>query len=116
MDLSAAILHDDAQVATFEVHVKVIRSSSNAQLATFANGKQYNADLNGSLNIAARGIAMILAEKLKSWQEKISKNKSEIGKSSDSEVRMPLVLADIWEYAQSVRPALCGNDNRLRVS
>ena len=37
---------------------KVKRSKENAQLATFSTGKQYNADLNGALNIAARGLAM----------------------------------------------------------
>ena len=34
---------------------KVTRSKENAQIATFASGKRYNADLNGALNIAARG-------------------------------------------------------------
>ena len=39
---------------------KVKRSKENAQNATFSTGKQYNADLNGALNIAARGLAMML--------------------------------------------------------
>jgi putative transposase len=39
---------------------KVSRSRQNAQLATFASGKRYNADLNGALNIAARGLAMLV--------------------------------------------------------
>lgn len=35
---------------------KLRRSSANAALATFASGKQYNADLNAAYNIATRGI------------------------------------------------------------
>ena len=42
---------------------KVTRSKENAQLATFDSGKKYNADLNGALNIAARGLAMLLGIK-----------------------------------------------------
>jgi IS605 OrfB family transposase len=58
---------------------KVARSKENAQLATFASGKQYNADLNGALNIAG-GIAMLLGIKV------------ETGKSSGSIAGMPQVL------------------------
>jgi len=39
---------------------KVVRDAKNAQLATFASGKQYNADLNAANNIAARGLAVLL--------------------------------------------------------
>jgi IS605 OrfB family transposase len=94
---------------------KVKRSTTNAQLATFSSGKQYNADLNGALNIAARGLAMVMGIK---GQEKLPgtdaglKTESNPGKSSGSEVRMPLVLADIWTHAKSIRPALCENNNR----
>ena len=35
---------------------KVKRDKTNAKLCVFANGKQYNCDLNASYNIAARGI------------------------------------------------------------
>ena len=87
---------------------KVSRSKSNAQLATFSTGKQYNADLNGALNIAARGLAMLLG--IKPRAEVISK--AGPGKSSGPEVRVPLVLADIWAHANSVRPALRGPSNR----
>lgn len=72
---------------------KVKRSTKNAQLATFSTGKQYNADLNGALNIAARGLASLLGVKPKEIV-------LETGKSSGSKMRMPLVLSDIWEFAQ----------------
>ncbi len=77
---------------------KVMRSRENAQLATFATGKQYNADLNGALNIAARGLAMLLG--IEPRQE----IKAGTGKSSGPATRMPLVLADVWAHAKSVRP------------
>lgn len=72
---------------------KVMRSKENAHLATFATGKRYNADLNGALNIAARGLAMILGVKPRN-------NQAETGKSPGAAERMPLVLADIWAHAQ----------------
>lgn len=76
---------------------KAVRSKENAQLATFASGKQYNADLNGALNIAARGLAILLGIKPREEQQAAS------GKSSGAVARMPLVLADIWAYAQTLR-------------
>ena len=81
-----------------------------AQLATFASGKQYNADLNGALNIAARGLAMLLGILP---QNKITTTGT--GKSSAPVARMPLVLADIWTYAMThgmKRPALRGPSNQ----
>lgn len=82
---------------------KVKRSTKNAQLATFSTGKQYNADLNGALNIAARGLASLLGVKAKEIV-------LETGKSSGSKMRMPLVLSDIWEFAlrksQDAAPAV----------
>jgi IS605 OrfB family transposase len=75
---------------------KVTRSKENAQLATFASGKKYNADLNGALNIAARGLAMLLGIKSK-------ESKAVTGKSSGPVERMPLVLADVWAFAQTSR-------------
>ena len=75
----------------------VKRSKGNAQLATFSSGKQYNADLNGALNIAARGLAMLLGIKP---GEEMNKSKADAGKSPGPVVRMPLVLADIWAHAQ----------------
>ena len=81
----------------------VIRSTKNTQLATFTSGKQYNADLNGASNIAARGLAMLFgiksaAELLEEAEAK--KTKAETGQSSGPAVRVPLVLADIWAHAK----------------
>ncbi|MEJ6002536.1 transposase [Paucibacter soli] len=78
---------------------KVHRSKENAQLAKFASGKRYNADLNGALNIAARGLAMLLGIKPS------NEHKADAGKSSGPVTRMPLVLADIWAHAQALRGA-----------
>lgn len=80
----------------FDGSGKVARSKGNAQLATFSSGKQYNADLNGALNIAARGLAMILGVKA----DPECFNQAETGKSSGSVARMPLVLADIWKHSK----------------
>lgn len=93
---------------------KVVRSPENAQLARFTSGKQYNADLNGALNIAARAVAMVLGIKARSQETEVIK--STTGKSSGVEVRMPLVLADIWRYAKSTPPNLRKHVNRSRVS
>ena len=82
---------------------KVSRSKDNAQLATFTSGKQYNADLNGALNIAARGLAMILGIKPKEELKVDSESKAATGKSSGAVTRIPLVLADIWAYAHTLR-------------
>jgi putative transposase len=77
---------------------KVTRSKENAQNATFSTGKRYNADLNGALNIAGRGLAMLLGIKLPS-----AESKAVAGKSSGAATRMPLVLADVWAHAQTLR-------------
>lgn len=81
---------------------KVSRSKENAQLAAFASGKQYNADLNGAYNIAARGLAMLLGIKPSLEQQ------AGTGKSTGPVARMPLVLADVWACAQTSR----GSSNR----
>jgi transposase len=80
---------------------KVTRSKENAQLATFASGKKYNADLNGALNIAARGLAILLGLKPSTEQS----SNAGTGKSSGPVERMPLVLADIWAHSQLLRGA-----------
>jgi putative transposase len=82
---------------------KVTRSQENAQLAKFSSGKRYNAELNGALNIAARGLAMLLGVKPKEQQKAVT------GERSGAAARMPLVLADIWaHHAQIPR----GHSNR----
>ena len=92
----------------------VKRGKDNAQLATFASGKQYNADLNGALNIAARGLAMILgirpqdvkviAETPKTDEKK--ETNAATGKKSGTVARMPLVLADIWTFTMIAKGSL----------
>lgn len=77
---------------------KVARSKSNAQLATFSTGKQYNADLNGALNIAARGLALLLGLKAPERDKSAA-----TGKRSGAVAGMPLVLADVWAHAQTSR-------------
>jgi IS605 OrfB family transposase len=85
---------------------KVKRSTHNARLATFTTGKRYNADLNGALNIGAKGLAVLLGIKT---EEEICQ--AETGKSSGSVTRIPFVLADIWNYWASfvVTLALAAN-------
>lgn len=66
---------------------KVSRNKKNYALAVFATGKRYNADLNGSLNIAARY-----------WYKKLklgSRNGSEVwlGRSSSQTPRTPVTLS-----------------------
>jgi IS605 OrfB family transposase len=78
---------------------KVRRAPGNAQLATFASGKQYNADLNAAYNIAARGLARLLGVEKKAAVG--DDGRGATGKSSGASSRMPIVLADIWAYAQA---------------
>ncbi|HSH84797.1 MAG TPA: transposase, partial [Guyparkeria sp.] len=60
------------------------------ELATFQNGKQYNADLNASYNIGARYWA---------WKHKLTRRKDgqlSVGKSSPDKPRMPVTLSTLW--------------------
>jgi IS605 OrfB family transposase len=73
---------------------KVSRSHKNYALAVFSTGKRYNADLNGSLNIAARY-----------WYKKLklgSRNGSEVwlGRSSSQTPRTPVTLSVLWSHPQ----------------
>ncbi|WP_298976358.1 transposase [uncultured Thermosynechococcus sp.] len=70
---------------------KVQRSKTQYELATFANGKQYNADLSASYNIAAR----YLAYKLKLTHRKDGQVAK--GKSSCATPRMPVTLSLLWD-------------------
>jgi IS605 OrfB family transposase len=65
----------------------VKRDSKNYALATFASGKHYNADLNGSLNIAARG-----------WQKLVSRKDygGALSKRSGAPSRSWTCLCDLW--------------------
>ncbi|MGL4890640.1 MAG: hypothetical protein ACRC52_07545 [Aeromonas veronii] len=65
----------------------VKRGKTNYALATFSSGKQYNCDLNGSYNIAARG-----------WQ-KLDSRKDYEKRPSKSTGRLPrswACLCDLW--------------------
>lgn len=70
------------------------RSSENYALATFSNGKRYNADLNASYNIAAR--YLYKKSKLR------SRNDSEVwaSKSSALSPRIPVTLSLLWVSSQ----------------
>jgi putative transposase len=66
---------------------QVKRDKKNYALATFSSGKQYNCDLNGSYNIAARG-----------WQ-KLDSRKDYEKRPSKSSGRLPrswACLCDLW--------------------
>jgi putative transposase len=81
----------------------VERSKENYSNATFASGKQYNADLNAACNIAARGLARILGienPREKQLTESKSGDAHASGKSPSVTERMPLVLADVWNWAR----------------
>lgn len=80
----------------FDRSGKGTRVKRNAQLATFASKKNYNADLNAAHNIAARGLAMLL--KIAIPRLAGNGKSAETGKSSGAASRMPIVLADIWAF------------------
>ena len=66
----------------------VQRDSKNYALAKFTSGKRYNCDLNGSQNIAARGIL------------KLTRRKDSEERSSESSGRSPrswACLCDLWD-------------------
>ena len=81
--------------AAYDGSGKVTRDPKNAQVATFATGKQYNADLNAANNIAARGLALLHGIK-----------NPRPAKAPGGGVRMPLVLADVWAYVRSLGASL----------
>lgn len=66
------------------------RSKDNYALAAFQNGKRYNADLNGSQNIAARYWAYKLKLAYRNGRQLLS------SKSSGSKSRMPITLSHLW--------------------
>ena len=70
---------------------KIKRSKSNYSRATFASGKQYNADLSAAYNIAARYIAY----KLKLTRRNDGQMSG--GKSSPGLQRMPATLSLLWD-------------------
>jgi len=65
----------------------VQRDPKNYQLAKFSSGKQYNCDLNGSQNIAARGILKLVCRK---------DNEGRFSRSSGRSPRSWACLCDLW--------------------
>lgn len=89
---------------------KVKRGKFQYELCTFSNGKQFNADLNGAYNIAARYWAKIKKLSRRNRYQSIP------SKSSRVESRMPTVLSDLWRnatihsvghYDTSTKPLVC---------
>ncbi|MEN9210056.1 MAG: transposase [Thermostichus sp. DG02_2_bins_29] len=78
---------------------KVRRSRTQYELATFANGKQYSADLSASYNIAVR----YLAYKLKLTHRKDGQVAK--GRSSCATPGMPVTLSLLWDWE-----AACGRE------
>ena len=73
------------------------RDKANAALATFSNGRRYNADLNAANNIAARGLALLL--KIREVQGAADTDSAgRTGQNSGRSSRTPIVLADIWAF------------------
>ena len=66
---------------------KVKRNAQNYANTVFPSGKQYNCDLNGANNIAARGIRELIDRKAR---------KDVGGKSTPSSPRNRAVLCDLW--------------------
>ena len=74
----------------------VSRNNKNYALAVFSTGKRYNADLNGSLNIASRY-----------WYKKLklgSRNGSEVwlDRNSNQTPRTPVTLSVLWSSPLSL--------------
>ena len=61
-------------------------------LARFSSGKHYNADLNGSLNIAARFWASKLKLAYRNGRQLFR------GKSPPDKRRIPVTLSTLWEH------------------
>jgi IS605 OrfB family transposase len=72
----------------------VKRDKTNATLATFSNGRHYNADLNAAYNIAARGLLKLLDVALPGAAGLESPERT--GQNSGRSSRIPTVLADLW--------------------
>lgn len=71
----------------FDGSGKVRRDKKNYALATFSSGKQYNCDLNGSYNIAARG--WLKLDSRKDYEKRPSKNSGRLPRSW-------ACLCDLW--------------------
>lgn len=82
----------------FDGSGKLKRDKEQYELATFASGKRYNADLNASYNIGARYWA---------WKLKLTRRKDgqlSGGKSSPGKPRMPVTLSTLWQQQKLREP------------
>ncbi len=77
----------------FDGSGEIKRSNKNYSQATFANGKQYNADLSASYNIGARYWYAVLSNSkfTRVWE----------GKSSSHTLRTPVTLSSLWRLIES---------------
>jgi IS605 OrfB family transposase len=73
----------------------VQRDSKNYALAKFTSGKRYNCDLNGSINIAARGILKLVRRKDNEELSSKSTPSNEV-KGSGRSPRSWVCLCDLW--------------------
>jgi IS605 OrfB family transposase len=73
----------------YDGSARVLLDQKNYQEATCASGKKYNADLNASYNIAARFW-------LKQKPTRRNRSRSVLGRSSQTEPRMPDLLCSLW--------------------
>ena len=85
----------------FDGSGEVKRDPKNRALATFANGRQYNADLSASYSIGARFFARVLGLSARNGKACVS------GKSSRTHPRIPVTLSTLWLYAQNGRGVKC---------
>lgn len=83
----------------FDGSGEVKRDPKNRALATFANGKRYNADLSASYNIGARFFAWVLGLSARNGKACVS------GKSPRTQPGIPVTLSTLWLYAQCGRVA-----------
>jgi transposase len=74
---------------------KVKRDKDNVSLATFANGRRYDADFNAAYNIAARYLALAYLP-ARGNTGGASPSRSRSGMAS----RTPIVLADLWKLSR----------------
>lgn len=82
----------------FDGSGRIKRDKAQYELASFQNGKRYNADLNASYNIAARYWA---------WKHQLTRRKDgqlPVGRSSPGKPRMPVTLSTLWQREREAPP------------
>ena len=97
MELGGQIVKVNAKNTSayaFDGSGKVKRSNKKYSQATFQNGKQYNADLSASYNIAARYWYAVItnSEFTRVWE----------GQNSSHTLRTPVTLSSLWRLKQNL--------------